>query len=210
MGSETPREIIVLEEDLSPEFADRLKRSDVIAWDIETSGLDWQRDRIGLCQICAPEGPVYVVRPTWRRPERMGSLLQSTAPRKVFHHAMFDLRFMCYQWGLTPYNIVCTKIASKLLDPKAEREHSLKDLLHRYLGLVISKAERTSNWFTLDLSEAQLKYASTDVVHLIPLMDELERHIRKEGVWGLAHSCFGHIPTRVQLDILGYGDVFSY
>ncbi len=210
MASETPREIIVLEEDLPQQFADSLQRAEVIAWDIETSGLDWQRDRIGLCQICAPEGPVFVVRPTWRRPERMMRLLQSSAPKKVFHHAMFDLRFMCYQWGVTPYSIVCTKVASKLLDPRAELEHSLKNLLHRYLGLVISKAERTSDWFTLDLTEAQLRYAATDVVHLIPLIDELERHLRKEGIWGLALSCFAHLPARVQLELLGYGDVFGY
>src|SRR5262249_18475254 len=151
---------------------------------------DWRRERIGVCQIYGPEGPVYVVRPTWRRPERMGALLHAVAPRKVFHHAMFDLRFMCHQWGVMPFNVVCTKISSKLLDPKAERAHSLKDLLHRYLGVVISKAQRQSDWLTLDLSEAQLAYAASDVIYLIPLMDELERHLRKEGLWTLALSCF--------------------
>lgn len=203
-------EIVVLEEDLSQEAADHLLRSEVVAWDIETSGLKWQSDRIGLCQIFAPDGPVYVVRPTWRRPEHLVHLLHSAAVRKIFHHAMFDLRFMCHQWGAFPYNVACTKIASKLLDPKADLEHSLKDLLQRYLGVLISKAERTSDWFALDLTEAQLRYAATDVIHLIPLMDELERHLRKEKIWGLAHFCFAHLPTRVQLDLLGYGDLYSY
>jgi ribonuclease D len=202
--------IVVLEEDLSQDATDSLLRSDVVAWDIETSGLNWQSDRIGLCQVFAQDGPVYVVRPTWRRPERLVHLLQSVALKKIFHHAMFDLRFMCHQWDVFPYNVACTKIASKLLDPKKDFEHTLKDLLQRYLGVPISKAERTSDWFTLDLTEAQLRYAATDVVHLIPLMDEVECHLRKEKISGLAYACFAHLPTRVRLEILGYDDVYSY
>ena len=203
-------ETVVLDGDLSQDIVDVLLRSEVIAWDIETSGLDWRSDQIGLCQIVAADGPVFVVRPTWKKPERLLRLLHNGSVKKIFHHAMFDLRFMCHQWGAFPYNVACTKIASKLLDPKRELEHSLKDLLQRYLGVLISKAERTSDWLTLDLTDAQLRYAATDVVHLIPLMEELERYLQKEKISGLAYSCFAHLPTRVYLDVLGYGDVYSY
>mgnify|MGYP006194651211 CR=1 FL=1 len=46
-------------------------------------------------------------------PDRLYEFLVQV--QKVFHHAPFDLRFMVAQWNVTPRNIACTKVASKML-----------------------------------------------------------------------------------------------
>ena len=47
-------------------------------------------------------------------------------------------------------------------------------------------------------------------MYLVQLLDVLERELKSKDLLDLAHLCFTHIPAKVQLDILGYEDVYSY
>jgi len=123
---------------------------------------------------------------------------------------MFDVRFMSYNWNVLAKNIACTKIASKLLDPAKQKNHSLKSLLNRYLGVPIEKTQRFSNWNSESLTEAQIIYAAKDVAYLFELMEHLEKELKAKNLLQLAKACFAHIPTRVQLEIGGFGDVYKY
>lgn len=201
---------IVLHGDLPVSDADALLDSGTIAWDIETSGLDWRKDRIGSCQICSKERRVFIVRMTETPPAQLARVLASPQVCKVFHHAMFDLRFMRSHWGVLPANVACTKISAVLLDRGNVYSHSLQAVLDRYLGVSIDKVERTSNWFRETLTDAQIKYAADDVAYLIPALSQLEIYLRKDNLYHLAMACFQHLPIRVELEFLGYGDVFSY
>lgn len=182
-----------------------------VAWDIETSGLDWARDRIGTCQVGA-DGSVSIVQiEQGVVPRNLGRLLESPGVVKVFHHAAFDLRFMAHQWSVLPSNIQCTKVAAKILWPQAPQEsHRLQALVQQELRRHLSKAEQRSNWLAGSLSDEQLKYAADDVVYLVPLIDQLLRRAKASGVLPLIEGSFAYLPTRVQLDILGSGDVFTY
>jgi ribonuclease D len=138
-------------------------------------------------------------------------LLSDSAVLKVFHHALFDLRFMCSHWKVEAKNIGCTKIASKIRhrdwDPAA---HSLKPLLQSRLGVILDKAEQVSDWFVPTLSPEQVAYAVSDVLHLVPLLDALRDDLMRSSQLALAEACFAHIPARVELDLGAYGDVFAY
>jgi len=62
-----------------------------------------------------------------------------------------------------------------------------------------------------DLTEAQLAYAASDVLHLHALKDKLEALLRRENRLDLAEACFDFLPTRARLDLAGWnGDVFSH
>lgn len=202
--------ILLYENDISSEYADCVRKKKIVAWDIETSGLDWRNNRIGICQLYTTDEPVAIVKISKITPRRLPSLLSDASVKKVFHHAMFDLRFMSYHWKVRPQNIACTKIASKLLDVENENKHTLQSVLKQYLGVVITKDERLSNWLSDKLAEDQITYAARDVMYLLQLLDVLEREVQSKGLLELAHLCFAHIPTRVQLDILDYGDIYSY
>lgn len=204
------KNIVVYEHDIPDKYTDWVRKAKIVAWDIETLGLDWRNDRIGICQLHTPEKPAVIIRIDDTSPKKLQSLLSDASIRKVFHHAIFDLQFMSYHWKVLPQNIACTKIASKLLDVKNENKHSLQFLLRQYLGVVIDKNERLSNWLSNELTEKQIAYAAKDVIYLLSLLDVLERELKSKGLLEFAHLCFAHIPTRIQLDILGYGDIYSY
>jgi ribonuclease D len=185
------------------------KRIRLVAWDLETSGLEWARDRIATCQLYIPGVGVYVVRMQQQLPACLVELLESQDVTKVFHHAMFDLRFMAAHWKASPRAVVCTKIAAKILDPD-RGEYGLQLLLERYLGRHIDKALRLSNWLAPELTVEQIQYAASDVLHLIDLFKVLEQRLTEQSRLGLAASCFHFLPTRVSLDLIGSGDIFVY
>lgn len=198
--------------DLDVDFYTDALAADAIAWDIETSGLDWSKDRVATCQLALPDGRVRVVRVDMdRRPGRLVSVLEEATTRKVFHHAPFDLRFMMAAWGAAPRSIACTKIASKILEPTLDSsQHSLKPLLERHLGIEISKDEQVSDWLAPELSTDQVSYAAADVAHLLALEKHLVSRSKDAGLVDLLMASWRYLPARASLDILGAGDVFTY
>jgi len=204
------KNIVLYDDDIPDEYVDYVRKTKIVAWDIETSGLDWRNDRIGICQLHTPKKPVVIIKIDDTPPKKLRLLLADDSVKKVFHHAMFDLRFMSYYWKVLPKNIACTKIGSRLLDVKNKNKHSLQLLLRQRLGVVIDKNERLSNWLSNELTEKQLSYAAKDVIYLLPLLDVIERELKSKELLEFAHLCFAHIPIRVRLDILGYGDIYGY
>ncbi|MEO3939861.1 ribonuclease D [Paenarthrobacter nicotinovorans] len=197
--------------DLSKAAFRRSAMRSVLAWDIETSGLDWSTDKIGTCQIGTQDEIMIVVIDQERPPKFLSALLENPEITKVFHHAPFDLRFMTHHWGIMPTNVECTKIASKILNPELRaEEHSLKPVLRRHLGVEISKVQQISDWLSPDLSEEQLAYAAADVAHLIPLLALLRNKTSLEGISEALEASYSYLMTRVILDIRGSGDVYAY
>src|SRR2546428_5639868 len=133
------RRTMLYKGDLPEEYVVRIRKAGIAAWDIETSGLDWRTDQIGTCQLSDPNGSVALVKINSSPPKKLILLLEDPAVKKIFHHAMFDLRFMAFQWNAKPQSIACTKIASRLLDPKGERNHSLLSIVREYLGVTLTK-----------------------------------------------------------------------
>ncbi|MCZ7434860.1 hypothetical protein O7598_00485 [Micromonospora sp. WMMC241] len=201
----------VVRNDLDDDILAALYSSGEVACDIETTGLNPKIDSIGTVQLHARGINDIVLQVSDAHPERLCSLIQEPRVRKVFHHAMFDLRFMAAHWQVRPKNIACTKIASKLLNPHLNgAHHSLQTLLKERLNICISKEERLSNWTSSSLTSAQISYATADVEHLLPLLNVLELDLRSSGLIELFEECISFIPARVQLDLGGWPDVFSY
>jgi ribonuclease D len=197
--------------DVSKDIVGAARKHGLVAWDIETSGLDWRSERIGVCQVLVKGygmGIVKIKKNT--TPPNLAAILGDASVQKIFHHAMFDLRFLCYHWGIAPANVTCTKIASKLLDPDRTQEHTLAALVKRHLGITLDKRVRKSDWLTWGLSNDQLKYAGDDVIYLPDLLATLLEELRTRNLLDLATRCFAHIPTQVQLDIQGYKDTYGY
>ena len=180
-----------------------------IAVDIETSGLDWRKDQIATYQVYIPDSSIYIVRVDNDSAHYFNKILQHANIQKIFHHAIFDLRFIERKWASQIQNVACTKIASKILDPN-RKEHSLKDLLRVFLEISIDKSQQTSTWTQKHLTAEQIQYAATDVLHLPRLFQALQRELMSCGRWPLAKASFDYLMTRVQLDILGISDIYQY
>ncbi len=184
----------------------------VAAIDIETTGLDWTTEKIATVQVAVPRGPIEIVRveETSEPPALLAALLATPDVLKVFHHAMFDLRFIRAQWGMQSLRTACTKVASKLSDPDGQVGHGLTDLVAHYLGVSLDKTQQLSDWASAALTSEQVEYAADDVRYLVPLLYSVLHQLRGDGLEQLALNCFEHIPTRVELEVRGYADVFTY
>ena len=63
-----------------------------------------------------------------------------------------------------------------------------------------------------DLTDAQVAYAATDVLHLHALKEKLDAMLAREGRSDLAAACFRFLPDRSRLDLSGWAaeDIFSH
>jgi ribonuclease D len=210
MGEEPA--IRVARGDLPDELASAFMTVRRIAWDVETSGLDWRRDRLGTCQLFEESVGVVVVSLSETKPTALLNLLEAADVEKIFHHAPFDLRFMVHSWDARPASIRCTKVASKVLEPSAPNEaHSLQQLISRHLGISLEKGEvRTSDWSGRKLTPEQLEYAAGDVRHLPALLDILQARLKAAGRAALYDACCAFLPARVTLELGEFPDVFAY
>ena len=186
---------------------------DTVAIDTETLGLVPGRDRLCVVQLSRGDGSADVVqidRGQTRAPV-LEALLADAAVTKLFHYARFDIAVLFKTFGVMATPIYCTKIASKLARTYTDR-HGLKDLTRELLGLEMSKQQQSSDWGAETLSEAQLAYAASDVLHLHKLRDQLNTMLEREGRAAYAAAAFAFLPTRARLDLDGWAetDIFAH
>ncbi|MBS7696717.1 MULTISPECIES: ribonuclease H-like domain-containing protein [unclassified Chelatococcus] len=179
-----------------------------VAVDTETLGLNPHRDRLCVVQLSRGDGSAEVVQilRDGPPPENLIKLLGDPKVLKIFHFARFDLAVLFHRLGVMPAPVYCTKIASKLTRTYTDR-HGLKDLLRELLSVDISKQQQSSDWGADTLTEAQIAYAASDVLHLHALKEKLDASLAREGRADIAASCFDFLPTRARLDLLGWPDV---
>ena len=184
-----------------------------VAIDTETLGLNPNRDRLCVVQLSNGDGTADLVRihAGQMRAPRLEALLADPGVTKLFHFARFDLAILKKTFGVMAGPVYCTKIASKLARTYTDR-HGLKDLVRELTGVEISKQQQSSDWGADALSEAQMAYAASDVLHLHAVRTKLDAMLAREGRTALAQSCFAFLPTRVELDLAGWPetDIFSH
>jgi ribonuclease D len=193
-----------------PELA---RYTGAVAVDTETMGLDVRRDRLCVVQLSPGDGSADVIQipldnvnaPNLKR------LLADPARLKIFHFARFDLGMLCNTLGVMPSPVFCTRTASRLVRTYSDK-HGLKDLARELLGVDMSKQQQSSDWGAAALTDAQLAYAASDVLHLHALKDKLEAMLAREGRTELAAACFRFLPERARLDLAGFAaeDIFAH
>ena len=178
-----------------------------VAVDTETLGLSLVRDKLCVVQLSSGDGSAHVVqldRDTYDAPN-LKALLADTSIEKIFHFARFDLAMVSKWLGVRCTPVFCTKIASKLCRTYTDR-HGLKDVSRELVGIDMSKAQQSSDWGADTLSDAQLSYAASDVLHLHAIRDKLNMMLEREGRKDLAQACFDFLPSRADLDLAGWPD----
>ncbi len=184
-----------------------------VAIDTETMGLNPHRDRLCVVQLSNGDGSADIVQIPRDHSEapNLKALLANPNITKIFHFARFDIAVLYQTLGVMPQPIYCTKIASRLSRTYTDR-HGLKDLVRELLNIDLSKQQQSSDWGSESLSEPQLAYAASDVLHLHALRERLDVMLLREGRLELARACFEFLPTRAKLDLQGWEaeDVFAH
>jgi ribonuclease D len=195
------------------DLPDLARYTDSVAIDTETMGLHPHRDRLCVVQLSNGDGTADVVQILKGRADapNLKALLGNPSITKIFHFARFDLAALYNAFSVMPQPVYCTKIASRLSRTYTDR-HGLKDLVREVLNIDLSKQQQSSDWGSQTLSDAQLAYAASDVLHLHALRERLDAMLAREGRTGLAQACFGFLPTRAKLDLQGWDteDIFAH
>ena len=190
-----------------------LDLGDVVAVDTETLGLSLVRDKLCLVQLSAGDGTAHLVQPdraSYDAPN-LKRLLADPAVTKIYHYGRFDIAMIARHLGVIAQPAYCTKIASRLTRTYTDR-HGLRDLCREMLEIDISKQQQSSDWGADELSEAQLAYAASDVLHLHALKSRFDALLVREGRVDLAEACFRFLPARALLDLSGWEeqDIFAH
>ena len=184
-----------------------------VAIDTEAMGLDPHRDRLCVVQLSPGDGSADVVQIAagQTRAPNIERLLADPSRVKIFHFARFDLGMLARSLGVMAGPVYCTKIASRIARTYTDK-HGLKDIVRELLSIDLSKQQQLSDWGADELSDAQVAYAATDVLHLHALKDKLDAMLAREGRGELAAACFRFLPDRVRLDMAGWAeqDIFSH
>lgn len=193
--------------------ADALANATAVAVDSETMGLRLGRDPLCVVQLSAGDGDAHVVkldRATYDAPN-LKRLLTDPNVVKIFHFGRFDIAMFWLHLGVVTAPVYCTKIASKLARTYTDR-HGLKDVSRELLSVDMSKAQQSSDWGAAKLSDDQIAYAASDVLHLHALRTRLDEMLVRERRDHLARACFEFLPHRALLDVAGWedADIFAH
>lgn len=188
-----------------------------VAIDTETLGLKPHRDRLCLVQLSSGDGTAHLVQIPAAAPgtlvqaPRLKALLADPNVLKIFHFARFDLAVLERYLGVMPAPVYCTKIVSKLVRTYTDR-HGLKDLASELAGIELSKQQQSSDWGAANLSQQQLAYAASDVLHLHVIKARLDAMLDRDGRRAAAEAAFRFLPVRARLDLDGFGedDIFAH
>ena len=195
------------------DLPDLSRYKDSVAIDTETMGLYPHRDRLCVVQLSNGDGSADVIQIPKGHTDapNLKALLANPAITKIFHFARFDVAVLYQTFGVMTGPIYCTKIASRLTRTYTDR-HGLKDLVREVLNVDLSKQQQSSDWGSDNLTEPQLAYAASDVLHLHALRTRLDEMLRREDRVELAQRCFDFLPARALLDLAGWAaeDIFSH
>ena len=185
-----------------------VKFSGSVAVDSETLGLRPHRDRLCVVQLSAGDGTAHLVHLAQAGYDgpNLKAVLTDASLLKIFHYARFDVAVMKHYLGVDTWPLYCTKIASKLVRTYTDR-HGLKDLCAELAGIELSKQQQSSDWASANLSQQQLAYAASDVLHLHALKAKLEAMLQREGRMAMAEAAFRYLPERADLDLAGFDDM---
>jgi DNA polymerase I-like protein with 3'-5' exonuclease and polymerase domains len=160
-----------------------LAGSELVAVDVETTGLDPRKDRVRLLSLAIKNADggtssflidVFAVNPSpvW------GVLADLEL---ILHDGIFDLAFL-ERLGFTPRgNVNDTMLLAQLLVAGTMDKVSLAACCKRWLGLDLDKSEQRSDW-SGQLTVEQLKYAALDTKLLFPLLKTLNATIHDAGL----------------------------
>lgn len=171
-------------------------------------GLRNLRDRLCLIQLSDGLGDVHLVqfeKDHYDAPV-LAKWLTDPTRTKLFHFARFDVSIIRHYLGVVINPIYCTKIASRLARTYTD-SHGLKELCRELLQLQISKQQQSSDWGNGKLTQDQMDYAASDVLHLHKLREILNVMLEREGRKSLADNCFKFLEHRAALDLAGWEDL---
>src|SRR5215211_6047144 len=202
---EVRRTLITAQEQLSGVVAD-LGHADVVALDLETSGLNPRKDSIRLLSLAAKD-VAYIVDCQSVDPAELLPIL--TAATVVAHNALFDLGFLSslsFEVGKVADTMILSQLiyAGSKVEPltRGQTSHNLASVVERELGLELDKTHQSDDWGAT-LTPEMVEYAARDVEVLLPLYEVLKNKIEEADLTYVAEIEHRALPAVVWMSSAG-------
>lgn len=137
-------------------------------------------------------GCIALIDPLAIDTRRLARLFESNA-LAVVHAAQQDLEVLEHSCGVAPRRIFDTQLSAGFLGYSTP---SLSSLVQSEFKVVLPKADRLTDWLRRPLSEAQIKYAASDVEYLLGLHDRLAERLNAQGRQEWADQACEELRTR--------------
>lgn len=157
-------------------FIDRSLGVDAFAIDTEFHRERSYFPRVALIQI-NNGSEIALIDPLAVNPEPLAALLESDSVA-VLHAASQDLEVFLHWANAVPTKIFDTQLAAGFTGLSTP---SLAALHDRVLHISLPKTSRLTDWLARPLTEDQLDYAASDVLHLLELRDRLVADLESRG-----------------------------
>ncbi len=178
-------------------YCEKLSREASIAIDLEFRRERTYRAKLELIQLATPEGPAIVdplavrdITPVW-------DLVADARIEKIVHAGSQDMEIFYTDTRTAPRNVYDTQIAAALVGMGEQIGYG--DLLHRVLGVRISKLETRTDWSLRPLRPEQIAYALDDVRYLHAIRSRLDERLRAKK----RHEWLGE-------ELAHYSDIATY
>lgn len=188
---------------------EQISLSDIIPFDIETTGLSPFLDRIITIQL-AFEKDIYVLDCRLIEREHIKKALEfikKEGKKLVLHNASFDMGFIRNKFGVEFLNLFDTMVGEAIITAGVGKTlPSLSDLIEKYCGVFISKNTRETfiGLETLDLlTIEQIEYSATDVSFLREIYEKLSSTIESENLWETINLEMKLLPVIVDMELSG-------
>ena len=167
--------------------------------------------QVALIQLTWDGGEVVLIDPLEVDLKPLAALLDGDGVC-VVHAGVQDLEVLDLSCGTIPARIFDTQIAAGFLGVSTG---SLASLLDRFMGISLPKGDRLTDWLRRPLTDDQLRYAASDVEHLLELTDILQAKLARSlkgqayrvatslAAWREQRAAERNTPVRQVLSDLG-------
>jgi DNA polymerase I-like protein with 3'-5' exonuclease and polymerase domains len=181
----------------------------VIFLDTETTGLDYKTCKLVTVQMMTESGKSKII----KDPETLNKLKSKLENNLIIgHNLKFDSKFLKYHYGITLYNVYDTFIAEIVLSggligirktSQPYQSATLKDVIHRYCGVDISKEEQCGFKRGLNLTQEQEDYAISDLKYLPDIVAQQKAKAKQLGLENIINIEMKALPAMVWLELSG-------
>lgn len=158
------------------QLVDELCRTDAYALDTEFHRERTYLPHLALVQLATAER-IALVDALEIDVQTLGKAFQSEAVC-VMHAGSQDLEILELECGAVPNRMFDTQIGALFC---GYRTSSLGKLVEGFLGIQLDKSSQLSDWTRRPLPPDDLRYAASDVAHLLELRDALLDRLRERG-----------------------------
>jgi ribonuclease D len=160
-------------------IAERARAAGRLGLDTEFMPEGRYRPLLCLVQISAG-GDVDVLDPLEGfDPAPIAAVLADPEVEIVVHAGRQDVAILRREWSIEFTNVFDTQVAAGFAGSSAQAGYN--GLLHDVLRIRLPKTASFTRWDARPLTDEQLRYARDDVVHLLPLADEIRGRLEDRG-----------------------------